>query len=316
MKTNKNSMAIIVLCSHLCVGNDVKPFTPNEWSNLALLLVENKMTPYDLINLDTTELKKKLSFSDVQISRIERLISRSASLTFELEKLSSIGIGIVTRADKEYPIMLKRGLGNKCPPLFYYAGDISLANRKLIGFVGSRSITDEDMNFTKVMIARVIKKGYGIVSGGAKGIDSIASESALANGGFAVEYLSDSLMKKIKTSSIITTIKSGQLLILSSTNPNTGFNVGNAMARNKYIYANSIGTVIVKSDYNKGGTWSGALENSNHDWTKMFCWNNLFYKGNVELIKRGAFPIDENWDINLEVEVKKNIKNKQISLFD
>lgn len=316
MKTNENSMAIIILCSHLCVGDDVKPFTSKEWSHLASLLVENKMTPHELISMESSELKKKLYFTETQISRIEKLISRSASLTFELEKLFSIGIGIVTRADIEYPIMLKRILGNGCPPLFYYAGDISLANRKLIGFVGSRSVEDEDMNFTKAMIKSVIKKGYGIVSGGAKGIDSIASESAIAMGGFAVEYISDSLMKKIKKASLIAAIRSGKILILSSVNPNAGFNVGNAMARNKYIYANSVGTVIVKSDYNKGGTWSGALENLNHNWVSEFCWNNLLYKGNIELIKRGAIPIDENWDVNLEVELRKNISNRQISLFD
>lgn len=316
MKTNENSMAIIILCSHLCVGDDVKPFTSKEWGNLASLLVRNKMTPYELISLESSELKKKLYFTDTQIFRIEKLVSRSASLTFELEKLFSIGISIVTRADVEYPIMLKRVLGNECPPLFYYAGDISLVNRKLMGFVGSRSVKDEDMNFTKSLIESVIKKGYGIVSGGAKGIDSIASESAIAMGGVVVEYISDSLLKKIKKNSIITAIRSGKILILSSINPNAGFNVGNAMARNKYIYANSIGTVIVKSDYNKGGTWAGALENLNHNWTNMFCWNNLLYKGNVELIKRGAISIDESWDVNLEVEMKRNTKNKQISLFD
>lgn len=35
--------------------------------------------------------------------------------------------------------------------------------------------------------------------------------------------------------------------------PDAGFNAGIAMQRNKYIYVQSEATVVVKSDYNKGG---------------------------------------------------------------
>ena len=31
--------------------------------------------------------------------------------------------------------------------------------------------------------------------------------------------------------------------------------------RNRYIYAQSSGTVIIRSDKGKGGTWAGATEN-------------------------------------------------------
>ena len=43
-------------------------------------------------------------------------------------------------------------------------------------------------------------------------------------------------------------IQNGQLLLLSFVNPDAGFFTGNLMARNKFIYAQSVGTVIVRSE--------------------------------------------------------------------
>lgn len=208
-------------------------------------------------------------------------------------------------------------MGKTCPPLFYYAGDLNLANRDLIGFVGSRSVGDEDTEFTKSVVKKCVGKGFGIVSGGAKGIDSIAEQEAIDHSGFSVEFISDSLLKKIRTSEIINAIRNNQLLILSVAKPDAGFNTGFAMMRNKYIYANSLGTVVVKSDYNKGGTWAGATENLKRGWTNIFCWNKASYKGNLDLISQGAFPIDSSWDVNLNVEPKiKEPDSVQLSLFD
>lgn len=317
MNVSNNSMATIILCSHLCVGENVAPLEPKEWGDLANSLIEKNIQPHELLNFTRDDFKNKLSLIDNQIDRLERLISRSASIAFELEKLSNIGIYLITRADSEYPKLLKRVLGKGCPPLFYCVGDIKLVDKKLVGFVGSRSVGEADIDFTKVIVKKVVEKGFGIVSGGAKGIDSIASEEAIKNGGFAVEFISDSLMRKIKNSTVINAIRNGQLLILSVSNPSAGFNAGFAMMRNKYIYANSIGTVVVKSDLNKGGTWSGAVENLKKNWTNEFCWDNKLYKGNLELMNKGAIPIDIDWDVNTDLKRKQVVNEpKQISLFD
>ena len=82
-------------------------------------------------------------------------------------------------------------------------------------------------------------------------------------------------------------------------NPDSGFSVGNAMSRNKYIYAHSEAAVIIKSDSGKGGTWTGATENIKHGWTKLFC-RDKDYPGNIELIRMGAIPINEDWDGNIK----------------
>jgi predicted Rossmann fold nucleotide-binding protein DprA/Smf involved in DNA uptake len=49
-------------------------------------------------------------------------------------------------------------------------------------------------------------------------------------------------------------------VLISPYDPSAGFNVGNAMQRNKLIYALADASLVVSSDFNKGGTWAGATE--------------------------------------------------------
>jgi predicted Rossmann fold nucleotide-binding protein DprA/Smf involved in DNA uptake len=55
-------------------------------------------------------------------------------------------------------------------------------------------------------------------------------------------------------------LRDGQLVLLSPYDPQAGFNIGNAMQRNKLIYALADAALVVQSDYGKGGTWAGAIE--------------------------------------------------------
>lgn len=315
---NTNANAIFTLCSHLCVGDNVVPLEPREWGELAKKLMNAGLQPEDIFQLSGAELKEKLFLSDDYADRIFRLIDRNASLFFELSQLENIGISAITRADKEYPSKLKSVLGNNCPPIFYVAGDLSLLNYKFVGYVGSRTVSDEDVAFTREMVSKTAGLGFGVVSGGAKGIDTASEERALELGAPIVEYLSDSMLKKIRKGSVIKSIGNKKMLLLSVVKPDAVFNVGIAMMRNRYIYAQSSGTVVVRSEYNKGGTWAGATDNLKYRWCKEFCWNKKTYQGNKALIEKGAIPIDGTWDGCVDKEEYANKMNSgtQISLFD
>lgn len=315
---DQNANAILTLCSHLCVSDDVLPLEPKEWGMLAKKLVEQNMQPSDIFLLSREDFSQRLQMNLEQADRLIRLIDRNASLIFEISRYENMGIYTVTRADSQYPALLKKKLGNQCPPIFYYAGNLELLSKPTIGYVGSRTVGEDDETFARKMVQRTAAQGYGVVSGGAKGVDSIAAEAAIDNGCFSIAYLSDSMERKLKRSSQIRAIQNGQQLLLSVVKPNAGFNPGIAMMRNRYIYAQSEATVIIKSDYNKGGTWSGAMENLSHQWCGTFCWNRKTYKGNQALIQNGAIPIDENWDGDVLAAslAQKESQPEQLSLFN
>ena len=314
---NDRSTAIAVLCSHLCAGEGVSPLEPKEYSAFAALLRSRQLDPEAVLRFGKQDFMQALDMTDEQAERFLRLLDRSASLSFELSKYESMGITVLTRADAAYPKRLKEKLANACPPLFYAAGDPAIAARSAIGFVGSRSIGDSDILFVQSAVRNVLRNGHVIVSGGAKGCDSIAEETALDAGGAAIAYLSDSMLRKLRNAKTLQAVQQGALLLLSVAKPDAGFNTGIAMMRNKYIYAQSDATLIVKSDYNKGGTWNGATENLRNRWALTLCRNHLSYPGNKALIEKGAIPVDDDWDGSIQAlaEKEKQESAEQLSLF-
>ena len=315
---NLNANAIFTLCSHLCVGEQVVPLEPKEWGDLAKRLMDAGLQPESIFELTRAEFKEKLFVSEEYTDRIFRLLDRNASLSFELSQLQNMGISAITRADREYPAKLKKVLGNNCPPIFYVAGDLSLLDYKYVGYVGSRTVSEDDIAFTRNTVAKTVRSGFGVVSGGAKGIDTVSEEQALAMGAPIVEYLSDSMLKKIKRCAIVKAGAGKKMLLLSVVKPDAGFNVGVAMMRNRYIYAQSSGTVVVRSEYNKGGTWAGATENLKYGWCTDLCRDKKSYQGNKALIERGAIPIGDDWNGDMEGLESSGLYagGEQLSLFD
>lgn len=305
---NKNSEAIVIFCSHLCTSEAAKPLEPKEWAELASLLYSNGLEPKDLLMFTKSDFLEKLETDEDTASRYSRLLERSGSISFEISKYENIGIKVTTRAESDYPKLLKQKLGNSCPPIFYLSGNAELLNRSSVAFVGSRTVDENDSNFTTNTVLKTLKNGYGVVTGGAKGIDTVAAQTSLENGGFAIEYLAESMMQKMRKADIVKKINDGNLLLLSASSPTAGFNVGIAMMRNRYIYVQSDAAVVIKSDKNKGGTWNGAIDNLKKQWCTQYC-RNIEYPGNLELIKMGAIPIDENWD---GVIVKKEFDRSNV----
>ena len=128
-----------------------------------------------------------------------------------------------------------------------------------------------------------------MVSGGARGIDMIAQNSALRAGGKAIAILSNSMETSIKQRENREAIVAGRLLLLSATHPKAPFTVYNAMERNKYIYALSRYAVVVSSDENKGGTWTGATENLKAGWVPLFVRaGEQVPAGNNRLMEKGG----------------------------
>ena len=164
-----------------------------------------------------------------------------------------------------------------------------------------------------MLASSITRSGYGVVSGGAKGVDEAAMVGALENNGFSLGYVADSLIKKSTSSLFRQFIINDKLCLVSPFNPEAGFNVGNAMSRNKLIYAQSDATIVMKSDV-KGGTWEGAKENLKKNWVPTWVIDNNI-KGNIELVKMGAKQLSSVKEINVSQLIKKDPKAIQTDLF-
>lgn len=313
-----NALVMIMLCSHIgAKQGEFKPFTALQWSDLAVKIANSSLKePTALLNLSDMEIRNYLQIDDMEAKRIKKLLSRGASLAFKLEELERQGINIVTRSDREYPLRLKNVLKKYAPAILYYSGDISMLNYKGIAIIGSRNIDEAGEQFAVELAKKATEEGLIVISGGARGIDSISENAAIGNSGMTVSVIADSLVSRIRKKEIRDSIIQGKRLLLTASNPDAPFSVAGAMNRNKYVYALSNSAFVVASDCNKGGTWAGATENIRNGWVKTFVYNTNSYAGNQELIKMGASPIDVLKGYSITDIIEGRARNlEQISLF-
>ncbi|ACV62201.1 conserved hypothetical protein [Desulfofarcimen acetoxidans DSM 771] len=300
MKNNlsEDSLAILLLCSNLATygktGSFFKPFTLKEWDSLSHKIIESVMKrPGAFFYTTPEEWRECLNLTPENIQRIQNLLTEGGQLGIELERLSSLGIWVTTRAEASYPARLKKVLRQKSPVVLFGAGDASLFQSEGVAIVGSRNVDEIGSYFAEKLAGRCVTEGLTVVSGGARGVDMIAQNSALRSGGKVISVLSNSMETSIRQRENREAIVAGRLLLLSSTHPKAPFNVYNAMDRNKYIYALSHYAVVVSSEENKGGTWTGATENLKAGWVPLFVRvGGQVPAGNNRLLEKGAIAFD------------------------
>ena len=103
-----------------------------------------------------------------------------------LKVYESLKCKVMTILDYDYPLRLKQV--QRPPIVLFYYGDISLLDKKSIAVVGARKYSNYGKRCTERIIASIIK-GKVVVSGLAKGIDSIAHQAAINNGGKTIAVL-------------------------------------------------------------------------------------------------------------------------------
>ena len=105
------------------------------------------------------------------------------------KQAESLTCGTITLLDADYPEHLKHV---KDPPIvLYYYGDKSLLEnyQTNISVVGSRDHSDYGKKMTEEIVGELSRRGHTIVSGLAIGIDSIAHNEAINNGGKTIAVL-------------------------------------------------------------------------------------------------------------------------------
>ncbi len=290
---NPSSQAQAMMLLTVSLGKpdnaDEKPLSVREWSRLAAWLKEREIEPSDLLKGD---LKSKLSGwmdRSVTLSRLEHLIGRGGTLGLALERWRRVGIWVIARPELEYPDRLKRRLQLASPPILFGCGNKALLGRGGIAVVGSRAADREEIEFTEDLGKEAAQQGFSIVSGGARGVDESAMLGALRSEGTAIGVLADSLLRSGTSERFRKYLLSGDLVLTTPFNPEAGFNVGNAMSRNRYIYGLADAAIVISSTPDKGGTWNGALEDLKAAWVPLWVKRTKNEKsGNPELVRRGA----------------------------
>ncbi|MFH1881876.1 MAG: DNA-processing protein DprA [Planctomycetota bacterium] len=257
-----NTQAILLLTAPLIAGRSEPSsdlLTPGEYKRLARFLRDKQRQPADMLALDAQELLVECQHL-IDSDRIKRLLNRGFLLSQAIDRWQTRAIWVVSRADGEYPGRLKTRLKEDAPAVLYGCGEAAILDTGGLAVVGSRHVDDALLEYTEGIGQLAAKARRTLVSGGARGIDQAAMRGALEAGGKVAGVLADSLERAALNREHRNFLMDGQLVLISPYDPSAGFNVGHAMQRNKLIYALADAALVVSSDYEKGGTWGGAVE--------------------------------------------------------
>ena len=269
-----------------------RPLTPKEWSSLAVSIHASELgTPSALFGLEAPEIADSIGVSPEAGVRVAELLSRGGQFAIELERLSARGIWIITRADEGYPQLFRSRLKATAPPVIFGAGNPSALVDRSVAVVGSRDADEASIGFATALGRSCARNGLAVVSGGARGIDSAAMLATVDGGGKAIGVVAEALERAVRRPDFRPYLADGELTLIAVKHPAAGFSVGDAMGRNRLIYALAEAGVVVASG-ESGGTRAGALENLEAGWVPLFVRDDSDAPdGNRELLDAGGLPI-------------------------
>lgn len=304
---------LLLTCYFSKASNEnAKPLTNAEWGRFALWLKEKSTSPADLLGADPYALLRGWHDDRVSAERIMQLLNRGHSLALAVEKWQRAGLWVVTRSDPEYPKRLKQRLKTASPPVLFGCGDKALLNMGGLAVIGSRNASDDDLFFTQQVGAKAAREGVAIVSGGARGVDETAMLGAMQQGGFVIGVMADSLLKAATSAKWRKGLMDNNAVLISPFYPEAGFNAGNAMARNKYIYCLADSSLVIHSG-KKGGTLNGAEENLKKAWVPLWIKPTMDKDAaNADLVVKGGQWLDTDLQSLVVADLIKNEGNLMI----
>ncbi|WP_042456352.1 DNA-processing protein DprA [Neobacillus dielmonensis] len=217
--------------------------------------------------------------------------SHSAETLHEqIRQYQSNDISVITIFDPEYPSNLKEIY--QPPWALFVKGDVSLLKREyMLAVVGSRQATQYGRNAIRLIFPELIQNGIVIVSGLARGIDALAHEYAVKNGGNTIAVIAGGHYHIYPKENVdLATELMKTQLVVSEYPPDTKPQRWHFPARNRIISGMSRGTLIIEAKRKSGSliTANYAVNEGRDVFSLPGSIFNPFSVGANELIQQGA----------------------------
>jgi DNA processing protein len=235
------------------------------------------------------------------------------SLEAEMEKLDSYGIKVLTFRDPDYPSRLKEIYDY--PPILYIRGSLLPQDEWCLAVVGTRRATVYGRQAAEEIVADLVQNKITIVSGLAKGIDSVAHQSALEAGGRTIAVFAcglDIVYPAENAALARNIIKQGALI--SECPLGTRPKADNFPRRNRILSGLSLGVLVVEADETSGAMITAhlALEQNR----EVFAIPGILSpasRGTNRLIQEGAKLVRDYTDILEELNLTAVAQQMEIT---
>jgi len=246
----------------------------------------------------------------VRVQGIEKYSARNIKekidenyISYQLDYLKSHEIKVLTYWDKKYPPRLKKIYD--APVILFYMGDISVLSTDAIGVVGMRNPSEYGKMVTEKFCHDLVKYNLTIVSGLARGIDTVAHRTAVKNKGKTVAVLGcglDQIYPPENKNLARHITKNG--VIISEYRIGTIPDPVNFPKRNRIISGLCLGVLVSEAGAKSGAliTAYQALEQNREVFAIPGPISSRKSCGSNQLIKEGAKMVTETEDIIQELE--------------
>jgi DNA processing protein len=230
----------------------------------------------------------------------------------EIQNLLRLGFKLVAITDKDYPKNLSKIYYP--PSILYLHGEIRASDELALAIVGTRAADRYGRLVTERLASELASMGITIVSGMARGIDSVAHAAALKSGGRTIAVLGSGLdvIYPPENKNLYNQISENGAVI-------SEFPLGsepdavNFPKRNRIISGLSLGVVVIQASEKSGSliTASFALEQNRDVFAVPGNIGPKLSRGTNGLIKRGAKLVDSIEDILGEIDAFRRLKQME-----
>ncbi|MGB2815165.1 MAG: DNA-processing protein DprA [Dehalococcoidales bacterium] len=238
------------------------------------------------------------------------------SLDDEMEKLAHYGVKVFKYKDETYPSRLKEIYDY--PPLLYVRGELMPQDEWCLAVVGTRRATVYGRQVTEEIVSDLAQSNITVVSGLAKGIDTIAHQAALDAGGRSIAVFACGLDVVYPGENADLARKVMQQGALISEYPlGTKPRPDNFPRRNRIMSGLSMGVLVVEAGETSGAiiTAQFALEQNREVFAIPGSILSSASRGTNHLIQEGAKLVRDYTDILEELNlmtITRQIEMKEI----
>lgn len=243
------------------------------------------------------ELKRTADIKEAQARRIKDFTAWDL-VEREIEQAEQQNIKIIVSTDSNYPESLRVIDGT--PPVLYMKGNIHKDDTFALAMVGSRMMSDYGRTVAHTLAFELASRGMTIVSGMARGIDTISHKGALKAGGRSIAVLGCGLDRPYppENAGLFEELsRSG--CVISEFPLGTPPNRENFPRRNRVISGLSLGVLVVEATRDSGSliTAQYALDQGKEVFAVPGKITTKTSDGTNALIKKGARPVHTAEDI-------------------
>jgi DNA processing protein len=224
----------------------------------------------------------------------ERVVQMREGINLEkvMSDINSKGIKILIWEDEQYPTRLKEI--DQPPPVLYVRGELTKEDFWAVAVVGTRRVSAYGRQIAEELGAYLAANGVSVISGLARGVDAIAHQAAIKNGGRTIAVLGSGVDRIYPPEHAQLAEKIiAQGAVISDYAPGTPPDASNFPSRNRIISGLAMATVVVEA-----GETSGALITAQFaidQGREVFAVpGNILApqsKGTNNLIAQGAYPM-------------------------